>query len=79
MTKFNNLYTQQTYDILMPFLGDIMTKSVLKIQSLKIGKELELLSQSDMPKLAESIRNGLVIFLGSDAAKNIASKIANIK
>jgi hypothetical protein len=78
MVTFNNPYAKKVYDILLPLLGDLMAQSVLKIQSTKIGKGYELLTKQDMPKLAESIASGLIIFLGSDGAKDVASKIAEI-
>jgi hypothetical protein len=76
--KYSNYYTQEVYNIVAPLLGDLMTQNVLKIQIKKIGRTEEDLSGSDLPKLAEGIKTGLVIFLGSDAAKNISSKIQNI-
>jgi hypothetical protein len=76
--KYNNNYTQEVYNILAPLLGDLMTQNVLKIQVRKIGRTLEDISRSDLPQLAEGIRGGLVIFLGSEAAKNISSKIQSI-
>ncbi len=78
MTKYTNPYAQKAYEIIMPLMGDLMTQNVLKIQSKKIGKEAESLRREDMSILAESMKTGLAIFLGSEAAKTIAMKIAQI-
>ena len=51
-------------------------QNVLKIQTRKIGKNEEILVAMDMPELAESIKVGLVIFVGSDVAKTIATNIS---
>jgi len=77
--KYNNVYAQKVADIICPLLGDLMTHNIIKIQSKKIGRTEETLTLSDIPKLAEAIKTGLVIFLGSDAATSIGMKILNIK
>ena len=79
MKKFNNQYSQKVYEIIEPLLGDLMTQNVLKVQTKKIGKDIETLTDIDIPKLAEAIGSGLAIFLGADGAKNIALKILNIR
>jgi len=79
VAKFNNPITQKVYDIILPLLGDIMTQNVLKIQSRKIGKTEEGISAEDLPKLAESLKNGLMIFLGSEGASALANKVLNVK
>jgi hypothetical protein len=76
--KYRNKYCQEIYNIIEPLLGDIMTQNVLKLQSKRIGKTEETLLDSDMPKMAEAIKTGLSIFLGSEASKNIAMKILKI-
>ncbi len=77
-TKYTNIYAQKVYEIILPLLGEVMTQTVLKTQTKKIGKTEDMLTSADMAKLAEAIRTGLVIFLGSDGANGIASKIAKI-
>jgi hypothetical protein len=79
MIKYKNQYTQKAYDIIMPLIGDLMARNVLKIQSQNIGKTEESLAFGDIPKLAQSIKGGLGIFIGSEAANNIAMKIASIR
>lgn len=77
-TKYQNIYAQKVYEIILPLLGDVMAQTVLKTQTKKIGKSEELITIADIPKLAEAIRMGLTIFLGSEGANNVAAKIAKI-
>lgn len=77
-TKYQNNYAQKVYEIILPLLGDVMAQTVLKTQTKKIGKSEELITIADIPKLAEAIRMGLTIFLGSEGANNVAAKIAKI-
>jgi len=76
--KYQNIYAQKVYETILPLLGEVMAQTVLKTQTKKIGKTEEMLTIADMPKLAEAVRLGLTIFLGSEGANNVASKIARI-
>jgi hypothetical protein len=78
MKAYTNEYTQKVYDILEPLIGDLIARGTIKTQSAALGTNEENLKPSDLAKLSESIRKGLVIFLGSDSASKIASKISQI-
>jgi hypothetical protein len=78
MSKYTNSYSQKVYEVLLPLLGDLMAQSVLKIHTIKVGTTIENLNANQMPALAQSIRSGLIIFLGSDAAQTICAKIMSI-
>ncbi len=78
MIAYNNPYTQKVYIILIPLVGDYMAKSVLKVQSGKLGLKEETITKKDLPTLAEGIRKGLIAFLGGEKAGQVASKIASI-
>jgi hypothetical protein len=78
MSSYNNIYAQKIYEVLVPLIGDMMTKGTLKTQSGKLGITEESIAPNHLPALAEEIRKGLVAFLGSDAAKTVASKITSI-
>ena len=78
VAKYNNPITQKVYEIILPLLGDIMTQNVLKIQAKKLGKTEEELTYENLPKLAESLKNGLMVFLGSEGANSLAHKVLNI-
>lgn len=79
MKTYNNSISQQIYNILSPLIGDIMSQGVLKSQAEKIGISDESVTHSDLPKLSEEIRKGLVMFLGTEKAKLISQRIAEIK
>ena len=78
MITYNNPYTQKIYALLIPLVGDFMARSVLKTQTAKLGLSEEKLAKKDLPNLAEGIRKGLMVFIGSDGAKQIALKISAI-
>jgi hypothetical protein len=79
MKQYNNKYSQQIFTILIPLVGEIMAQGVIKSQSIKIGKNEDSLTSNDMPLMAEAIRKGLILFLGSDVAKQISDKIVVLK
>jgi hypothetical protein len=76
--KYNNKYSKEIYRLIEPLLGDIMTQNIIKLQSKKIGKTEETLVASDLPNLAEAIRMGLSIFIGSEASGRIAASVSKI-
>jgi len=78
MITYKNSYTQKIYTILIPLIGDFMARGVLKTQTSKLGLNEDTISKKDLPNLAEAIRRGLLAFLGSDGARQVASKIAEI-
>lgn len=78
MKTYNNSISQKIYNILSPLIGDIMAQGVLKSQSEKIGATDESIGIAQLPKLSEEIRKGLVLFIGSEKAKTIAQRIAEL-
>jgi hypothetical protein len=78
MKTYINPYSQKIYFILSPLIGDVMSQAVIRTQSQKIGATDESLSQKQIPILAEEIRKGLVLFIGSESAKQVSQKIAEI-
>jgi hypothetical protein len=78
MKIYNNPYTQKIYVSLVPLLGEIVAQGVLKSQSNKLGKDSESLNHSDSTKIVEGLKKGLSIFMGSEAASQIANKIGQI-
>jgi hypothetical protein len=78
MMTYTNPYAEKTFAIISPLLGPSMAKSVIRLQTSKLGLNEEKISPKDMPQIAEGIRKGLVVFLGSETAKQISDKIASI-
>ncbi len=77
--KYKNILAQNIYNIMFPLLGDIMTQNVLKIQLKKLGKTEETIEHDDLPIIADAIKNGLTIFLGSEKSSMVAGQIMSIK
>jgi hypothetical protein len=76
MKIYNNPYAQKIYDLLSPMIGDSMAKSTIKLKTGKLGITEESIKTSDLPILAQEIKRGLVVFLGSDTAEKVADKIS---
>jgi hypothetical protein len=78
MKTYINSYSQKIYTILVPLIGDMMAQAVIKTQSQKVGATDESLAADHIPSLAEEIRKGLVLFLGSEGARQVSQKITQI-
>jgi len=78
MITYNNTYTQKIYTILIPLVGDYMARGVIKNQTSKLGIAEEGIAKKDLPALAEGIKKGLMAFIGSEKANQVASKIVSI-
>jgi hypothetical protein len=78
MKIYENKYTQAIYDILEPLVGKSMTQGAIKAQIKAIGSTEETLTRNDLQRLSEGVKKGLVIFIGSDAAQKVASKISKL-
>lgn len=75
MTTYSNTYAQQIFTLLSPLVGDYMAKGVLKSQTQRLGKTEETITKDDLPRLAEDISKGLVVFVGTDVAQKVTAKI----
>jgi hypothetical protein len=78
MIAYTNTYTQKIYMLLIPLVGDYIARNLIKTQALKLGLTEEKIAKKDLPTLAEGIRKGLLAFLGSEKAGQIAIKITAI-
>lgn len=79
MKDFNNPYTKKIHAALVPLVGEIVAQGILKSQSKKLGKDEESLSYEDSPKIVEGLRKGLLLFVGSEMASQVAFKVGQIK
>ena len=75
MTTYSNTYAQQIFNLLSPLDGYFMAKGVLKSQVQRLGKTEESITKEDLPRLADDISKGLVVFIGTDVAQKVAAKI----
>jgi hypothetical protein len=78
MIIYKNLYAQRIYDIIFPVLGELMAKGSLRTQCNNLGISEETIQQKDLPAIAEKLRKGLILFLGTDGSMQIASKIMKL-
>jgi hypothetical protein len=79
MKEYYNIYAKQIHEILKPLIGDNMASSILKMQTSKLGITEETINSFNLNTIASNIEIGLIVFIGSDAAKNVSSKIRTIK
>jgi hypothetical protein len=79
MKEYYNPYTKKIHAVLVPLVGDIVATGILKSQATKLGKVEESLVPEDSPMIAEGLRKGLVLFIGSEAANQLSSKIGQIR
>lgn len=74
-----NLLVNRVFGLLQPLVGSIIAENAIETQMRKIGiSDIEDLTHKDLPPLAEELRKGLVIFIGSSNARLVASKIAEL-
>jgi hypothetical protein len=78
MKVYSNPYTKKVYDLLVPLLGEFMAQGILKTQSNNLKKDEETLNSADGQKLADAIKKGVVIFIGTEAAEKVAKQIKNL-
>lgn len=76
--QYTNPLTNNIYTLLTPLLGTVMSDATLKVQCKKIGASPDTLRGSDLPVFAKNLEMGLVIFVGSDKAKDISSRIQKL-
>ncbi len=79
MNAYTNEYAQKIYNILAPMVGDLMSKSIIKSNTAKLGIKEDSIQLSNLPILAAEMKKGLTVFLGSGAAETVALRIANIQ
>ncbi|MDD5131162.1 MAG: hypothetical protein PHH44_00700 [bacterium] len=64
--------------LLTPLLGAIMASVTVKIQCEKIGTNSNSLSIPDLPKLGDAIEKALIVFVGTQKAREVSSSIKTI-
>jgi hypothetical protein len=65
-------------EILSPLLGEIMARSTIKLHCKKMGIDPDALKAADTTVLASEIEKAMGVFLGSDKAKDVSRKIAQL-
>lgn len=75
MSAFANIYAQKIYDIISPFIGDLMAKGAIRSQCKKLNIAEDQIQKRDIPLIAENIRKAMIMFVGSENANTLANKI----
>lgn len=75
MNKYDNQYAQKIFEIISPILGEVMAGASIKLHCDKIGTTANDLQKKDLSTFSVSISRGLIVFIGSDGARQIAQKI----
>ena len=76
--EYNNEAAKKIFLLLSPLLGTMMADATLKVQCKKLNISLDELSASHLVAFARNVEMGLVIFVGTDRARRIASNIENL-
>lgn len=75
MATYTNSYAEQIYNILISSIGIHMAQASLKFQCKKLGINEESIQKEYLPALAKGLKQGLIVFIGSDEAQKVADKI----
>jgi hypothetical protein len=78
MSAYTNHYAQKIYELISPIVGELMAKGSLRAQCKSLGITENTIQRKDILALSEKIRKGMVLFLGTENANVIASKIMKI-
>jgi hypothetical protein len=79
MTNYNNPYVEKIFALLKPLVGEMMANGIISSQSKKLGVDVEKLTVQHLSVLADNIKNGLILFIGSEAAETVSKEIREIK
>lgn len=78
MSIYRNMYAQKIFDILAPIIGDLMSKGALRSQCNKLGITEESIQRKDLTQISEGIRKAMMLFVGSDGARQISERIVKL-
>lgn len=75
MTAYENVLTQKIYDLIAPYLGDLMAKGAIRSQCKKIGIDDNKIQRHDLPALAQNLAKAMNLFVGAENAEMLAARI----
>ena len=78
MSIYRNMYAQKIFDILAPIIGDLMSKGAIRSQCNKLGITEESIQRKDLTQISEGIRKAMMLFVGSDGARQISERIVKL-
>lgn len=75
MTAYENIITQKIYEIIAPYLGDLMAKGAIRSQCKKVGLDETKIQRHDLPVIAQNLAKAMNLFVGAENAQMLANKI----
>ncbi|MBP7506272.1 MAG: hypothetical protein KA807_00500 [Prolixibacteraceae bacterium] len=78
MSIYKNMYAQKLFDILAPIIGELMSKGAIRSQCNKLGINEETIQKKDLLQIAEGIRKAMMLFVGTDGARQISDRIIKL-
>lgn len=66
---------EKIIELLTPGIGKLMATSSVKAQCANLGVPIDSIPSDKLPVLAKNLSTALVMFIGSDKAKEMESKI----
>lgn len=75
MTAYENIITQKIYEIIAPYLGDLMAKGAIRSQCKKAGLDESKIQRQDLPVLSQNLAKAMNLFVGAENAQMLANKI----
>lgn len=78
MSIYKNMYAQKLFDILAPIIGELMSKGAIRSQCNKLGINEEAIQKKDLLQIAEGIRKAMMLFVGTDGARQISDRIIKL-
>ncbi|NLU38707.1 MAG: hypothetical protein GXX78_07435 [Bacteroidales bacterium] len=75
MTAYENIITQKIYEIIAPYLGDLMAKGAIRSQCKKAGLDETKIQRHDLPVIAQNLAKAMNLFVGAENAQMLANKI----
>ena len=72
------MYAQKLFDILAPIIGELMSKGAIRSQCNKLGINEEAIQKKDLLQIAEGIRKAMMLFVGTDGARQISDRIIKL-
>jgi hypothetical protein len=78
-TIYNNHLAQQIYSILIDYIGETIAKGSIRSQCAKLGINEEAIKVEHLNPIAEGVRRGLVLFIGTEQSMHVYNKITRCK
>ncbi len=72
------MFAQKIFDILAPIIGELMSKGAIRSQCNRLGITEDSIQKKDLLQISEGIRKAMMLFVGTDGARQISDRINKI-